>query len=187
MVKHFKTPLTPATTPRLCRGVVGYLFVTNTSYHRVTNAKPSAPRCKRGAVPQSIVILVVEYCICGAGAPHLPGTRTLNHCNQSRRDDIFVVQPLGQINPVNDEQPTTRTPQEWHLYFSFMPGFQPSYHTIQLYPGLVQPLGQRLKYAGPSGLKYIKPQCGRQNCIYQRPSAQSASSAFYSFAIQAFQ
>ena len=54
-------------------GVYGYLFATNTSYHRVTNAKPSAPRCKRGAVPQSIVILVVEYCMCGAGAPHHPG------------------------------------------------------------------------------------------------------------------
>ena len=69
MVKHFKTPLTPATTPRLCRGVNGYLFSTNTSYHRVTNAKPSAPRCKRGAVLHSFM-------------PALQASNTSNHNSQ---------------------------------------------------------------------------------------------------------
>ena len=37
-------------TPRLQRGVNGYLFSTNRFFHRVTNAKPLAPRYKRGAV-----------------------------------------------------------------------------------------------------------------------------------------
>ena len=50
-------------------GVVGYLFATNTSYHRVTNAKPSAPRCKRGAVLHSFM-------------PAFQASNTSNHNSQ---------------------------------------------------------------------------------------------------------